>query len=102
MPFAIITRDKPGHAHVRETHQAAHKRYLDAHCSTLLLAAGAMLDDDANAAHGGILIIDTDSREIAEAFVRDDPFSKAGLFESVLVTRWRKAFFNFERLVDLG
>ena len=31
MPFAIITRDKPGHAGVRASHQSAHKAYLDQH-----------------------------------------------------------------------
>ncbi len=101
MPFAIITCDKPGHSEVRDAHQAAHKRYLDSHCGSFLLAAGAMLDDGGTAAHGGVLIIETDDREVAEAFVRDDPFSAAGLFESVTITRWRKAFFNFERLVEL-
>jgi uncharacterized protein YciI len=31
--------------------------------------------------------------------VADDPFTKAGLFEKVTITRWRKAFFNMERLI---
>ncbi len=48
---------------------------------------------------GGVLIIDTDDRAAAEAFIAEDPFTKAGLFESVTVTRWRKAFFNFENLL---
>ena len=100
MPFAIITRDKPGHAHLREMHQAAHKAYLDRHRDTLL-AAGAMLEDDAMNAHGGVLLVDLESREAAEAFVRNDPFSEAGLFSEILITRWRKAFFNRERLVEL-
>ncbi len=101
MPFAIITRDKPGSAGLRERHQGAHKRYLDAHNDRLLLAAGAMLDDNGASAHGGILLLDTDDRAEAEAFVAGDPFAQCGLFESVLITRWRKAFFNHERLVDL-
>ena len=79
MPFAIITRDKPGHAHVREAHQTAHKAYLDRHRDSLL-AAGAMLEDDGLSAHGGVLLLDLESREAAENFVRNDPFSKAGLF----------------------
>ncbi len=100
MPFAIITRDKPGHAHVREAHQTAHKAYLDRHRDSLL-AAGAMLEDDGLSAHGGVLLLDLESREAAENFVRNDPFSKAGLFSEVLITRWRKAFFDRERLVAL-
>ena len=100
MPFAIITTDKPGREQVRTEYQTAHKKYLDDN-KHRLLAAGAMLRDDAVTAHGGILLVDTESREEAEEFVRNDPFSKAGLFESVVITRWRKAFFDEERLVDL-
>lgn len=100
MPFAIITTDKADHAHVREAHQGAHKKYLDEN-KHLLLAAGAMLRDDGVTAHGGILIVDTESREDAEEFLHNDPFVAAGLFGTVTITRWRKAFFNGERLVEL-
>ena len=101
MPFAIITRDKDGHAHVRDSHQEAHKKYLDTH-KHLLLAAGAMLHDDGQTAHGGVLLVDVESREEAEAFIRNDPFWDAGLFGDVTITRWRKAFFDSERLVPLS
>ena len=65
----------------------------------LLLAAGALIDDDGTGGHGGIIIVDTDDRAAAERFINDDPFTKAGLFQKVTVTRWRKAFCNKERLV---
>ncbi len=74
MPYVIVTKDK-------------------------LLAAGAMIEDDGTGGHGGVLIVDTDDRAEAEAFIENDPFTKAGLFESVMVSRWRKAFFNYEKLV---
>ena len=101
MAYAIITRDKAGSGPLREKFQAAHKRYLDDHNDRLLLAGGAMLDDGGTTPHGGILIIDTDDRSEAEAFVAADPFSTCGLFESVFITRWRKAFFQHQRFVDL-
>lgn len=100
MPFAIITRDKPDSAGVREAHQSAHKAYLDKH-KEVLLAAGAMLDDEATKAHGGILLVDLESREAVEEFVQNDPFQAAGLFEEVLITRWRKAFYDRQRLIEL-
>lgn len=101
MAYAIITRDKPGSAHLREEFAGAHKRYLDDHNDRLLLAGGAMLDDGGTTPHGGILILDTDDRAEAEAFIAEDPFKKCGLFESVFITRWRKAFYHHERFVDL-
>ncbi len=98
MPYAIQTRDKPGHGHVRAEVRDEHLAYLEAH-KDKLLAAGALIDDDGSGGHGGILIVDTDDRAAAEAFIAGDPFTEAGLFESVSVTRWRKAFFNFENLL---
>ncbi|HUF19668.1 MAG TPA: YciI family protein [Burkholderiales bacterium] len=98
MPYAIQTRDKPGTAQLRADTRAAHIDYLTKH-KDLLLAAGALIEDDGTGGNGGILIVDTDDRAAAEKFIADDPFSRAGLFEKVTVTRWRKAFFNKERLI---
>ncbi len=95
MPYAIQTKDKPGHGHLRAELRDQHIAYLDANLDKLL-AAGGLIDDDGTGGHGGILIVDTDDRAEVEAFVAGDPFSKGGLFESVTVTRWRKAYFNFE------
>lgn len=100
MPFAIITTDKEGCTDLRDHNQTAHKVYLDAH-KAILLAAGAMLDDDGLCAQGGILLVDLETREEVEDFVKKDPFTTAGLFAEVRITRWRKAFFGHERLVDL-
>ena len=98
MPYAIQTKDKPEHGQLRAELRDAHLAYLNANLGKLL-AAGAVIDDDGTGGHGGILIVDTDDRAEAEAFAAADPFTKAGLFESVTVTRWRKAFFNFENLL---
>ncbi len=98
MPYAILTRDKPDRGHLRTENRAEHVAWLDTK-KDILLAAVALIDDDGTGGHGGVLIIDTDDRATAEAFITEDPFTKAGLFESVTVTRWRKAFFNLENLL---
>jgi uncharacterized protein YciI len=98
MPYAIQTKDKPGSAKVRADNRPAHVEYLTEN-RHLLLAAGALTDDDGNGGSGGILIVDTEDREVAERFIAEDPFSKADLFEKVTVTRWRKAFFDRKRLI---
>ena len=100
MPYAIITHDKPDSAAIRKQHGAAHRKYLDDN-KAKLFAAGAMLDDAATAPQGSIFIIHTDERSEAESFLAADPFSKAGLFADAEITRWRKAFFDFERLIEL-
>ena len=98
MPYAIQLQDKPGSAELRATHRPAHLDYLSKNAHRLL-AAGALIDDDGTGGHGGILILDTDDRAEAERFINEDPFTRAGLFEKITVTRWRKAFFDGKRLV---
>ncbi len=98
MPFAILTTDKAGSSQIRADNRAAHIEYLTAR-QRLLLAAGALIEDDGTGGNGGLLIVDTDDRKEAERFINDDPFTKAGLFEKVTVTRWRKAFFDKQRLI---
>jgi uncharacterized protein YciI len=98
MPYAIQTVDKPGTAELRLSTRPAHLEYLTAR-KDKILAGGALLSDDGNTAQGGIILLDTEDRQEAERFAKEDPFTKAGLFEKVTITRWRKAFFNKERVI---
>jgi hypothetical protein len=98
MAYVIQTRYKADAGELHAQSRAAHLEYLSNNLDRLL-AAGGLIDDDGTGGQGGVIILDTDDRDEAEDFIANDPFNKAGLFESVSVTRWRKAFFNFERLV---
>ena len=98
MPYAILTTDKPNSADIRAKVRNTHIEYLSANMHKLL-AAGALTADDGTGGHGGILIVDTDERKEAEAFIAGDPFTQAGLFEKVTVSRWRKAYFNKQKLI---
>ncbi len=98
MPFAIITVDKPNSLALRNQTRAEHLAYLDAN-KDKLLAAGAKIDDEGEGGYGGVILVDTEDRAEAEAFIQNDPFTKAGLFSGIEVVRWRKAFFNFENML---
>jgi uncharacterized protein len=91
MPFLIETFDKPDHGHVRARERDVHLAFLEHH-KRLLLACGAKLNDDGSSAGGGIYIVDVETREEAEAFIAQDPFSLVDLFERVSIVRWRKAY----------
>jgi uncharacterized protein YciI len=97
MPYIIIARDKPGSSALRAATRPEHLAYLKQHLPKLL-AAGALLDDDAKGGDGSVLIYDTEDRAEAERFARDDPFAKAGLFATTEIRRWRKAIFAGELL----
>lgn len=98
MPYLVHALDKPDHTNVRAVTRPTHLEYLDAHKDELLFA-GALLNDDGSVAHGSIYILKTDDRAEAEAFIANDPFTQAGLFKEVTVTRQRVAFLNGERLI---
>lgn len=101
MPFMINADDRPDTAALRQTIRPDHLAFLVSRQSQLI-AAGAKLSDDGKATHGSFYIIDTDERAEAEAFIAADPYSHAGLFGSVRIERWRKAFFDFRRQAVSG
>jgi uncharacterized protein YciI len=98
MPYVIIAKDKPDSVSLRDEVQPVHLEYMTANLRKIL-GAFAQVDDADTAVHGGVIIYDCDDRSEAEDFLANDPFTKAGLFESVTISRCRKAFFNYQRLI---
>jgi uncharacterized protein YciI len=97
MPFLIDATDKPNSAELRAKVRPEHLEFLKASLPKLL-AAGAKLSDDGATAHGSAYIVDVEDRAAAEAFIQADPFTKAGLFGTITITRWRKGFFDHKAL----
>lgn len=89
MLFAISCRDKAGHAQVRLDNRGAHLEHLKAH-GDQVIAAGPYISDDGSSMLGSLLVVDVADRAAAEAFAATDPYAKAGLFESVDITAWKK------------
>ena len=94
MPMLIKCTDKPDSLDLRMEHRPVHLDYLESR-KDMLLAGGAVLDDDGKP-YGSVLIINTEDKAEAEAFAAADPFAQNGLFETVEVTAWRMAYYNFE------
>jgi uncharacterized protein len=97
MPFFIDATDKPDSAALRAELRPGHIAFLEAN-QFRLIAAGAKLADDGTAPWGSIYILDVDDRQAAEAFAAADPYSAGGLFGTVTFTRWRKGFFDYQRV----
>ena len=87
MHFAVICRDKPGALQTRMDNRAAHLAYLDA--SGVCELAGPFLDEEGKSV-GSLLLIDVDDLRAAEDWAANDPYAKAGLFESVSVQAFKK------------
>ncbi|MCH6590561.1 MAG: YciI family protein [Alphaproteobacteria bacterium] len=91
MIYVITCVDKPGHGAVRKENRTAHLAYLRDAGDTLF-AAGPTLTDDASSVTGSVIMVDLPDKQAAETFAADDPYAKAGVFESVTIKAWKKVF----------
>lgn len=95
MLWAITCIDNPNSAATRDKVVQPHRDYLQSHKKILVLA-GATQNDDGTQAIGSLFVVNVGSRADAKAFSDGDPFTKAGVFKSVTITRMRKGQWNPE------
>lgn len=93
MLWAISRVAKPNSAAIREKALQAHRDFLHSQKSIVIIS-GATLTDDGEEVTGSLLIVNVNSRAEAKAFSDGDPFTKAGMFKSVTITRMRKGQWN--------
>jgi uncharacterized protein len=89
MKFATLieyTPDKAKIAAARPEHRDYLKNVLE---SGRLVISGPFAGDE-----GGLLVYEANSREDVEAILRDDPFTRAGVFVSWRIHEWRVVMVN--------
>lgn len=92
MIFALLCKDKPGQLQVRLDNRPAHVDYLNAlNAKGTLKFAGPFLDGEGRP-NGSLVAIEADDLAAAEAIAANDPYAKAGLFESVDIKPWNWVF----------
>ena len=89
MLYLIHCLDKAGSASVRKDNQPDHVAYLKSKPIEIVMA-GPMVGDDGESVTGSFLVVEADNRAQAESFSANDPYAKAGLFDSVLINAWKK------------
>lgn len=94
MLYALICTDKPGALQIRLDTRADHIAWLKA-MGDRLKAAGPFLDD-AGGMTGSLVVIEATSRDEALAVAEQDPYARAGLFESVEIRPWNWVLKNPE------
>ena len=95
MLWAISCVDKPNSADVRAGVLQTHRDYLQTK-KTVLVLAGPTQTDDGTQAIGSLFVLNVNSRAEAKAFSDGDPFTQAGVFASITMTRMRKGQWNPE------
>jgi uncharacterized protein YciI len=79
MVFIFRLLDKPDSAALRQRVRPAHKAYLGAVAERIAFA-GPLTHDDGVTMIGSLLAIDFPSRSAADAWLADEPFTRAGLY----------------------
>lgn len=85
--FVAMCTDKPNSSDVRASARDEHLAYIEGARDRILLIGPLLSEDDKVA--GSLFLIEADDLATAKAFVENDPFAKAGLFDSVTVKRFR-------------
>lgn len=91
MLYAFICTDKPNSLEKRLENRPAHLAWLEV--TVGVFAAGPILDRQGNAC-GSLLIVEHNDIDAAKAWSEQDPYSIAGLFESVEIRPWKKVVGN--------
>jgi uncharacterized protein YciI len=93
--YIIYQEDRPDGQAIRAATREAHLAYLERHGNIVVLG-GALLAEDGKTRTGSVLIVNVPDRQAAEAFSADEPFRKAGLFQTVKIARMRRGQWNPE------
>ena len=87
MRVALICIDKPNHLHVRQENRPAHLDHINR--TGVVEMAGPFLNEAGEMA-GSLVILNVDDLAAARDWVANDPYAKAGLFQSVDIREWKK------------
>ena len=92
MLVAFIAKDRPDHLETRMAARPDHVAFLDRlNAEGALAFAGPFLGEDGKPT-GSLVVIKADSVEAAKAVMSQDPYAKAGLFETVEASAWNWVF----------
>jgi uncharacterized protein len=86
MLFALLCTDKPASLELRLSVRPDHVAFLNG-LGSRLKAAGPFMGEDGKP-NGSLVIIEAQDMAHARATAAEDPYAKAGLFQSVDIRTW--------------
>lgn len=86
--YFVYGRDRPGSFGLKQRLTEQHWTFVDQYAEQLI-ARGPTVNDDDTATTGSLHIVDLPDLAAAETFAYDEPYYQAGVFESVLLHRFR-------------
>ncbi|MGV6838756.1 MAG: YciI family protein [Planktomarina sp.] len=85
--IALICIDKENALHIRKETREAHLAYVTQ--TNVVKMGGPFLDDNGDMC-GSLIIVDLPDMAAAESWAANDPYAKAGLFQSVTMKAWKQ------------
>lgn len=95
MLYILFMEDDPARTHLRTELFDVHVAYLAANKDKIVLG-GAQLLEDGTTRHGSVFVLNMPDLAAAEAFSKEEPFRKAGLFRTIRISRMRRATWHPE------
>lgn len=96
MIFAVLCTDKPDHLPLRMETRPPHVEWLNGLNAAGTLKIGGPFLDAAGKPCGSMLLIAAEDLTAAKAIAAEDPYAKAGLFQSVEIKPYNWVFNNPE------
>lgn len=87
MLAALICIDKADSLTIRQENRPAHLDYIQQ--TGIVAMAGPFLGPEGQM-QGSLVILNVDSMDQARDWAANDPYAKAGLFQSVDIREWKK------------
>jgi uncharacterized protein YciI len=84
MIFAILLIDRPGTAELRIQVRPEHRAYLGKLADKMAFA-GPLTSEDGKTTVGSLLVMDFPSKADVEAWLSNEPFTKAGVYEKPII-----------------
>lgn len=98
LPYAITFLDDPDVVEKKKELRPIHLEYVLSNAHRIVTSGGLFPDDD-DFPNGGLIILDTESRQVAIEYIENDPFFKNGVFSSYKIHRFKKFIFDYKRVL---
>jgi uncharacterized protein YciI len=89
MEYFVYGRDRPGGFGLKVSLTEEHWAFMDGYADNLI-ARGPTLTEDGEETTGSFHIVDLPDVAAARSFAYDEPYYRAGVFDEVLLCRFRK------------
>ncbi len=91
--FVLIGHDAPGSAARRAANRDAHVAHItEMDRQGRIVLAGPVRNDADEQSTGAVIVFEAASLEAARAWAAQDPYARAGVFETCMVAPFRRAF----------